>query len=941
MRRSFKIGLYSLLGFFALVLVVVGGLFAYLNTESGARFALSKIQSYAAENYAVQIAYSKVSFSPFRHLHLENLKITRLQGEEKLEVTIDEVDARYAIFWLSRSVVIESVLVRKPAAFARMKTPAAPADPASAKSGGAPILSFPINLTLKRFELKDATWDVVMGDTIESSGSGSVDFAFEALRNGTVDVKPSHFQFRAKRIKTAAADVKDASLVAQTKLLFEDGTVKTVDASGEMKAPEITAPNARVSDTVATFKAAKQDKVRVEMRAESARVAAGPFATQPQRLLATASAVVESNLSGGDLQGTASLGGKEFLVYDAKAAANDAIHVDGNAKATLATPLVAILAPGLVKYGDLVAALKFKGTLQSPARSLADIDAERLKSSAATSEFHLDVAGTKLRPVTVDGTMKIDKGGTPIAFDPLILHYDGKALAKAKGAAVLSGATWNVDADVEASYGPELKGLVPAEQIAMMGAGTLKMKVKAASTPPTLVASTGTTTWTQTAPVAAGGHTVRVGEPAVVTHDVKYDGGKLDATLDGTIPAVKIDGLAEASATKFKAVAYADKLPEPSKAELTVTATQAKLKLESEMAKQGPPLEGLKMDLRAGVNGDKFTLQEFQASIGGSLVVFSAEGSGKMKRKDIQIRGRLAADMPKSFPPVAGNSVSGKVELPWTLTVIRGKEIDVSGEITLDKFNWAKGPQFARGISGSIPLSEEIILDKKGIRLAYVIAQNPFERVDFERIRPLITRAERVRIEEMGFEEKRYGPLIGFFSLRQNLLVAHQVDVDLRGAGLMYGEMYLDLHPQNRRLGFLTRLTALDLPKLMPKKYLPRMPDEDAKVSGRAGLVFNLTPGTVDGRLDITEIGAPQLTLLINAMDPEFENERMNMARKALGFGAPKFVQLAFQKGYADMALDISLLGTSQHFDVRGLSLSTWVSGATQQVAKQTEEVIQ
>ena len=83
------------------------------------------------------------------------------------------------------------------------------------------------------------------------------------------------------------------------------------------------------------------------------------------------------------------------------------------------------------------------------------------------------------------------------------------------------------------------------------------------------------------------------------------------------------------------------------------------------------------------------------------------------------------------------------------------------------------------------------------------------------------------------------------------------------------------------------------------------------------------------------------MPLLINAMDPEFENERMNMARKALGFGAPKFVQLAFQKGYADMALDISLLGTSQHFDVRGLSLSTWVSGATQQVTKQTEEVMQ
>ena len=896
-RRSTRIALVSLGGLFTLAALFLLAGFAWLHTEAGAGFLLNRIQSFASQAYRVQISYSRVLFAPFSHLHLEGLKITRDEGGGRLDAGLDELDVRYRILWHSLTVEVESVLVRKPAGFVRFA-----AIPKS-QAGAGGIWLIPVNVTLTRVEVKDARWDVAVGEDLSSKGRGWLQFSGRATRSGMLRIDGAAFEADGIHVRVSGNTIESAWLQGTVGLVFQGGAVESIDSRVELKAKRLVANAASVEGASAALSIHRKGEILFDLTAGSPRVVAGP--SKAMAVSVVAGGRVANDLGGGEVEGKVVLGVDEVASFRGKAVAKGAVRVEGVVKATLAGPITDLFPPWMAKYGKLGAALKFSGTLDSPARSLADLDAEKLMSASTTSEVHLDLlqeravrGGPVIKRVTLDGVMKIAKGGSPITFEPFALNYDGKSLAKGKGTGSLSDGLWKLEAEVDADYGPGLAGVVPPDVLAMVGAGSLKIRAKGSARPPTYVTSTGTTSLTQIMPARLGGRELRVAGPAILTHDVKFDNGVLDAVIGGEVPAPTVAGL--------------------------------------------PPLGGLKLEMKLGLEGgDRLRLDALGATLGDKLVAFTAAGSARIERRDVQLRGRLAADLPRDFPPFEGNRVSGKVDVPWTLTVMRGREINLTGEIVLEGLGWAQGPRLVRGISGTIPISEECIVDTKGFRLAYVIAQNPFERVDFERIRPLVKRAEMVRVHEIGFEEKRYGPLVGFFSLKQNLLVAHQVDLDLRGAGLVYGETYLDLQPQSRRLGFLTRLTRLDLPKLLPKRYLPALPDEEAKVSGRAGLVFNLTPGTVEGRLDITEVGAPQILLLINAMDPGFENERLNLARKALGFGAPRFVQVAFQKGYADLALDVSLLGTSQHFDVRGLSLSTWVSGASQQVAERVQEVVQ
>jgi hypothetical protein len=238
-----------------------------------------------------------------------------------------------------------------------------------------------------------------------------------------------------------------------------------------------------------------------------------------------------------------------------------------------------------------------------------------------------------------------------------------------------------------------------------------------------------------------------------------------------------------------------------------------------------------------------------------------------------------------------------------------------------------------QGIRGKIPLSEDFEWNGKTLRFAQLIHQNPFERVDFERVQPLIHSSEAVEFKEMSVDEKKYGPFQGFFAMKQNMVFAHKFDLKM-GQGQTYGEFYLDYYPKSLQFGLLSRLTRLDLGEILPKRYLISTPQGDQRLSGRSGFVMNLNTGSIDGRVDITEIGASQLITLINAMDPHFENEKANRARLALNVAAPSFVQMDFQNGYMD--LDIRIRGIN--LPVRGLSISPWTTGATADLVKSLQE---
>ena len=275
--------------------------------------------------------------------------------------------------------------------------------------------------------------------------------------------------------------------------------------------------------------------------------------------------------------------------------------------------------------------------------------------------------------------------------------------------------------------------------------------------------------------------------------------------------------------------------------------------------------------------------------------------------------------------------------LPFEVTVLRGREMNLTGAIETRDVQLSKGDISLSGITGRIPFSESLLWDGTSVRFANVNEQNPFERVDFERVRPLTDTADRLSIQKIGWVEKTYGPLVGFFSIQQNMIFAHQFEADL-GAGRTYGEMFINMFPKHLQFGLLARISNLDLGEFLPKKFLEKIGGGEKKLSARSGFVVDLRKNSVDGRVDITDIGGPQLIALINVLDPTYENEKMNQVRNLLQYGYPTGVGLEFNEGYLNMEIALEALGLSHTQLVRGISVSNLLTPISNSIKAQLQK---
>jgi hypothetical protein len=452
-----------------------------------------------------------------------------------------------------------------------------------------------------------------------------------------------------------------------------------------------------------------------------------------------------------------------------------------------------------------------------------------------------------------------------------------------------------------------------------------------------LLKGEGATTLTQMKLPGSVGFVLKEG--LAIRHEFSVDRGKLALQLSATAPSLELAQLGRVLGTRLVATVHSPDIVRARDFDFSMDLKQGPLTFAKQLNVHPFPLNGLNASARASLrDGDRFTLEKFDGDFGSSLLKATAEANGKIKNKEFLTKGRLTLEVPPGFPEVSGNLLKGQAEFPWTLSVLRGKDITFEGNLELKGVGWSKQALRVSEVNGNVPLSEKLRWDGKRVKFESLITQNPFERVDFERLRPLIHGTEQVRIQEISFEDKKYGPFVGFFSMRQNMVFAHQFDLNIGSAGLVYGEMYFDVYPSNLQMGFLARMTSLNLADLLPQKYLNRIPEGNKNLSGRSGIVINLNKGSVDGRVDITEIGRTQLLTLINVLDPRYEDDKMNMTRKALGIGFPTLVQMAIQKGYLDLGMDLNLLGTGQRFDVRGIPISSFVTAATADFVKKTEE---
>jgi hypothetical protein len=310
-------------------------------------------------------------------------------------------------------------------------------------------------------------------------------------------------------------------------------------------------------------------------------------------------------------------------------------------------------------------------------------------------------------------------------------------------------------------------------------------------------------------------------------------------------------------------------------------------------------------------------------------------GRSEVQKKQLQFDGAIEANFPRHFlSQFIDQNIYGTLKVPLHLSVLSNsdptqKEISLETILELKNVNFENKNMSALGINGQIPLSERIYYNpnhsgKPNWNFKEIVIPNPFERADYQRLDPLVRSNDALNIKSLIFSSHQFGPFHGVLEISQNLLSFHQFSLDL-GSGSASGEFYMDLNPKNQRLGFLGRLSKLDLKELLPSKYLKNSRSEKLPFSARAGVAFSLNSHILNGRMDITQLGSSQCSAFINIIDPTYENNKLNKARSLLEVGHPTALGMAFQEGFLDLTIDIESMGLKTQLNMPGLSIQSFI----------------
>lgn len=271
-----------------------------------------------------------------------------------------------------------------------------------------------------------------------------------------------------------------------------------------------------------------------------------------------------------------------------------------------------------------------------------------------------------------------------------------------------------------------------------------------------------------------------------------------------------------------------------------------------------------------------------------------------------------------SIPDVNFSS-SGSINLPWRLVMHQGQNLSLNAQVEFDNFSvQLDEPQLKlEQLHGSLSVQEEFQLNPDGkLQFQYLLSPDAFQRVDFNQIEPYLSSQEGLSFKSLEFDQITAGPLAAKFKIAQNLIELPQFSLKML-EGDLAGQFYLDINPQGWRLGLLSRISHLDLRKLLPRAVT----SDYAPVSARTAVEFDFNQRLLEGRIDLTDISRSQLLQLLEIVDPEFTDADINTVRSALRLAHPQQLSIIMSNGLMDLSLQLSLF--KDPLLIHGLPLSS------------------
>jgi hypothetical protein len=404
-------------------------------------------------------------------------------------------------------------------------------------------------------------------------------------------------------------------------------------------------------------------------------------------------------------------------------------------------------------------------------------------------------------------------------------------------------------------------------------------------------------------------------------------------------PTITADDIARVHNLQTLIKASVQNLEKPQNGEVKIMVDADSIELLKEIPEQEhiqKLLKKFKMVFHGNLqNKDLFTIKTLFVGLHDTLFQFKGQGQFRLNSQGY-FDGMMDSQIGSvTDAPIRG---TGRMQVPIKLVLFDKNRLSVDADPRFQKFSAQYGDIAIKNVNGGIYIHEELQIQDGRVGFLYLNTMNPFARVDYDSLEPYVSQRPQLSIEQVRYKHIVAGPFMQNFEVSQNLILLNELKIDLlQGSAL--GRYYLDLHPDRLRLGFLGRFSGIQAELLRePQK---RLPTKDwAPLSGRMAVNFDIRQRLATGRLDLTEIGQRQLMSLLDVIDPEYKDEQMVMARRALRVSYPQGVAISMEQGLMDMGINLGGMVSKDIF-IRSIPLTGLINAKAGEALQQIEKLLQ